>query len=180
MLLRSRIQKPTGLLTNMACFTSWRSGVRDNRLTQFTHHWWESRGDNNNSWVWKTSLAATYPTELCQAMASCYRQVATTPPGATQPIQWIGNSRIDPLLPPACKVRRAQEAYAAIGGLRDPAVSLKKLPDLGTYGNILNLALAKVLDRDRTAEDALVSVRQGKCEGFLRKPSSWLGAICAS
>ena len=86
--------------------------------------------------------------------------------GATHPIQWVGNNRLDPLQPPACKPRRAQEAKAAVGGLRDPALPLDKLPDLDTYGYILNLALAKVLDRDPDAEATLLSVLQVECKGF--------------
>ena len=92
--------------------------------------------------------------------------MATTPPGATHPIQWIGNTRLDPLLPPASKVRRATEAAAAIGGLRDPAISLSKLPALDQYGDSLNLVLAKVLDRDPTAEAVLAKVARSNCEGF--------------
>ena len=88
--------------------------------------------------------------------------MATTPPGATHPIQWIGNNRLDPLLPPSCKVRRAQEAEAAIGGLRDPAISLSKLSDLDRYGDILNLVLAKMLDRDPTAASTLLGVPHGE------------------
>ena len=99
-------------------------------------------------------------------MADCYRKVATSPPGATHPIQWVGNTRLDPLLPPASKVRRATEAEAAIGGLRDPAISFSKLPDLDRYGDSLNLVLATVLDRDPTAEATLSNVGRSECNGF--------------
>ena len=55
--------------------------------------------DDNGNWVWRTSLAATYPTELCQAMANCYCKWPQHHHGATHPIQWVGNNRLDPLRP---------------------------------------------------------------------------------
>ena len=162
----SEYKKPTGLLTNMVCFEELAKRCPGQpahpRHPPLVGKTW----DDSGNWVWRTSLAATYPPELCQAMANCYRKVATEPPGATHPIQWIGNSRVDPLLPPASKIRRATEAAAAIGGLRDPAISVSKLPDLDKYGDGLNLVLAKVLDRDPTAESTLSNIAQSACEGF--------------
>ena len=162
----STYKKPTGLLTNMACFENLAKRCPGQPVHPIHPPLVGKTWDEYGNFVWKTSLAATYPTELCQAMANCYRNVATAPPGATHPIQWIGNTRLDPLLPPASKVRRATEAAAAIGGLRDPAISVSKLPDLDRYGDSLNLVLAKVLDRDPTAEAALSNMTQSECSGF--------------
>ena len=159
-------KKPTGLLTNMVCFEQLAKRCPGQPTHPVHPPLAGKTWDDNGNWVWKTSLAAAYPTELCQAMANCYHKVATSPPGATHPIQWIGNNRVDPLLPPACKIRRATEAEAAIGGLRDPAISVSKLPDLDKYGDSLNLVLAKFLDRDPSAVATLSSVTQGNCEGF--------------
>ena len=156
----SKYKKPTGLLTNMQCFEKLAKrcpGHPSHPIhPPLVGKTWDAKGN----WVWATSLAAAYPTELCKAMAKCYCTVATTPPGVTQPIQWTGSTRLDPLQPPACKVRRAQEAEAAIGGLGDPAISLRKLPDLEKFGGILNLVLAKMLDRGPTAEATLLSITQ--------------------
>ena len=167
-----KYRKTIGLPTNMA----WFEQLPQRCPGQPTHPAHPPQvgnlGTARATWVWRTPLAATRPTELCQAMANCYCKVATAPPGATHPIQWVGNNRLEPLLPPACKVRRAREAEAAIGGLGDPAISLSKLPDLDRYGDILNLVLAKVLDEDPNAESTLLSVPQEESGGGGRRAQS--------
>ena len=77
--------------------------------------------------AWRTERAAEYSAGLCDLIANAYLADAAQSTGEVVPPTYItADGATDPLQPDAIRQRREQENTEAIGGLRNPAVSVTK------------------------------------------------------
>ncbi len=101
-----------------------------------------------------TSLAAEYPASLCEIIAEAYRDSPDPTPLSRK--RFSQTSTTDPLATRTAKQEREAENYACIGGLRNPAQSIRKVPGWKAVGQRIREALDKVIDEHQVEIDDLL------------------------
>lgn len=116
---------------------------------------------------WLTELAAEYPEGLCNQVAKAYDEsFARAGDGSARAISMWTFGRNDPLEATKRQQREAQNNLC-IGGLRDPADALLKVPGWGAVGARVRGALQGVVQRHSVAVAAvLASVGQPEAPGY--------------
>ena len=86
--------------------------------------------------VWMTEFAAEYNDGLCDAIAAAYSKALKGAPRNSPPLRTVIETEGAAFITegPIKRVRRELEADESVGGLRNPARSLPKIPGWSTVG----------------------------------------------
>ena len=120
--------------------------------------------DHKGKEVWLTQLAAEYHESLCEYMAGVFAAVHQedfTPLAAPQ--MRTGQKIFDPAAVTTTKEQREKENFEAIGGLRNPRLSIQKLPAWKPVGRKLQKVLRSVAELFQSTLDSVeAAIREGK------------------
>ena len=95
---------------------------------------------------WMTSLAAEYHEGLCEALADAYAAAGTKGKELPEAAVIDEAGTHDPMAVEEAKQRRERENREAIGGMRDPARSVKKVPGWHLAGKKVREVLEPIVD----------------------------------
>ena len=139
--------KATGWLTN-APWMSFLVGGCPGQPEHVRHPVWEGKATLNGRRVWKTELAAEYPEGLCDAISVAYASAVRDKPEIDPPQVSVNISGVtNPIQGPSNKQRKETDAAECVGGLRDPASSVIKVPGLASVGKRTRAVLEPLLNK---------------------------------
>ena len=102
--------------------------------------------------AWMTEIAAEYSDGLCDAIAAAYSQALKGAPRNSPPMRIVIETEGAAFTTegPTKRARRELEADESVGGLRNPARSLPKIPGWSTVGLRLRTVLESFVSRHRS------------------------------
>ena len=89
--------------------------------------------DATDGWIWRTKAAAEYPEDLCNSVAAAYDSHCAEHGMEPMDLDALRTTMteggtVDPLDIESRKQRRNRENEEAIGGLRNPHKSIRRIP----------------------------------------------------
>ena len=97
--------------------------------------------------VWLTSLAAEYPEGLCEALAAEYQKHGTAGMEVPEAITFDDDGTHDPLAVEEAKARRERENKECLGGMRNPSISVTKVPGWRPAGTKIRKVLEPLVEK---------------------------------